>query len=779
MPLSDTLRGLLSTLGGRKPVAQDEPRRGPGASKPAIPAHGERALDNVLPDRDSFNPSYDERRLAALVLSLYRDAAVARRPHEGKYLTNLGYYNNKQWEYYDNESQSIKHWRDHDRNPYRTWSVHNLIAPKARKLIARTMASHLETIVSARSTAPADIECASEMSAALEHVACVNKMDEQDLEIIRHFTLIGPCFRKTMIDWDATLPVPLFDENFAISEVLEVKSGDIRKYVVPWEESFPDPRSDNPDRWEWFIHAQEMSLSEIEQMFPDRGMFVTGGGNDASENDTLRRIDTVVQTQAGRATHSSKKRALVRELWHKPSADWPKGLTVWECEGIILWSGDWIYPGLTSLPFVPYYYERAISSPWADSATERGKGPQDNINQAICAIVDNAKEGPAKILNPAGSGLRHDSFRRGQPHQVLTYDPLNANGAKPEYWQTPPVAGSVMELLAKSEEHLAEIMEVQPVSDGLVPAGVTAAAAIQSLQMSNQSASSITIETYRQSKQRDEEITAQLVPLVYTDPALLSRREGSATNADDGQTQGLRLLYDITTSLGGTPEDYASGLEATQDADKGQMGQTAFIEFKAVVKGKALIQVRATSPKDPAARSAEIMGMFQKGMFAPQMLEQTIAVLGMMQIEDSDKLTGRLLKVLLRMQARAKQEAQAMQEQQAQAMQMQQQGQGQALQQQQQARQEQAQQQLAMQAQALAQQAQQKLSEIQAQNAAVIQQIAVKNEAEIRSLKEKAAIDLQMALQQHGLGMQSQALASNLNSPDNNLSTPDENEEGQ
>ena len=645
------------------------PGRQPQGTIPTAPG--------VLQGRPETKPlpatEISDKELLTYIEECRKLAWDARKPHEPRLLTNLAYYNDRQWDYWDDVQGRLRNWRENDTNAYRSWPVHNLIKPKIRKLVARTHASNMEVIVSPKTETAKDLEAAEAFSAIAEHVAATNRLDEQNLEIIRQTTAIGPVFRKTWIDWEAPVLMPVYGDevdeqgNPVLIDTKEIPSGDIRKTIVPWQEGFPDPRSSRPEEWEWFIQERQMTLGQVRESFPETGMFVTPGEGMNLQNSTRALIDTIVSRGYNTA---AKLRDLVtvREFWHLPSPMFPEGATVWTCEGVVLWRGPWIYPSLKRLPFALYVWERGIETPWGFAATDAARGPQDIYNQCIAILNDNSRDGD-KLLVPVGSGLRHDSFTRGKANEVLLWDPTGARGSKPELLQMSGTRPETLELLRIAREDMAEILEVQPVSDGIAPSGVTAAVAIESLERLNRTASAIAIETFRQSMLVDTLITLEIAKDVYTEPAILSFRSSAGNVRDEGQSEGLNALVDLLSVTQAEPEDYLDAMGALpEQADK--KGRGKVVQFSCLNEGRIDVDVRASAGKDPAQRLAILQDMAKNGQFAPENVEMTITLLEAMQVEDADKLTARLLRVLMRQQAKqddAVRQAQEMKAQEAEA----------------------------------------------------------------------------------------------------------------
>jgi hypothetical protein len=627
-----------------------------------VPRHTPEALEESE-KLDSWQAGKDEREVVQFIQRCFEEAAEARRIHEGRYLTNWAYYQGEQYTYWDDQTGSLKQYKDSDPNPYRTYAVNNKLRPKLENLIARTMDNHLETTVSAFSEAPRDGEYAEALRGVLEDVASRTNQDMQDMELIRGSHIVGPMFRKTWVDTSAKILRPLMDESGdGMAGYVEEKSGCICRGIFGWEEAYPDPRSDDPDRWQWFCHVQELTLEEVRAKFPERGRYIGFGdtGDQGGFENAQARLDVVNRDY--QRTAARKRTATVKEFWllPQPGGDFPEGLVAWECNGVLLWSGPWLYPSLKTLPFSQYVYQRSYGTPWAFSAMEPARGPQDIYNDMISALVDRAKEGP-KLLFATGMGIKPDQFRRGKPYEAIAIDDTSPNRFI-QYLNPPPIESSVIQALQAADSDIAEILHVQPISEGAAPAGVHAAAAIQSLEGFNRSSSRVTIEFYRLAMRRDMEITEQIARDLYKGKAVMSLR-ASAMKVRGNEGDGLDMgrLSELLGAIGAGSSDYAEAL-SLEPQDKEQ-GRSQVVNLDALAGGgRASIDVLATAPKTPVQRQQELIEMARTGMFAPENLDVTIPLLEMMQVEDFDGVRARLLRVLMGRQAKAAKDMESAQE---------------------------------------------------------------------------------------------------------------------
>jgi hypothetical protein len=129
---------------------------------------------------------------------------------------------------------------------------------------------------------------------------------------------------------------------------------------------------------------------------------------------------------------------------------------------------------------MPYVMFRNVEIPgrfWPDSVVNQLRGPQTELNKIKSQILENA----ARIGNPAIMTSRQAGVEySGQPGERIMYDSTVAD-AIPRYLQPAEVPGYVREQIDRLETSIREISGQHEITSGNVPAGVTAASAINLL----------------------------------------------------------------------------------------------------------------------------------------------------------------------------------------------------------------------------------------------------------------------------------------------------------
>jgi hypothetical protein len=165
----------------------------------------------------------------------------------------------------------------------------------------------------------------------------------------------------------------------------------------------------------------------------------------------------------------------VSEYWCKPSSKYPNGRRAVWAKGKILLDEDNPYRDL------PYVMFKGIDVPgrfWPTSVVEQLREPQTELNKIRSQIVDNAQ----RTGNPALLAAKQANVEyEGVPGERIDYDDTVPN-AIPSYLQPPSMPAYVLQQQDRIEQSMQDISGQHEVSSAQVPAGVTAASAINLLQ---------------------------------------------------------------------------------------------------------------------------------------------------------------------------------------------------------------------------------------------------------------------------------------------------------
>jgi hypothetical protein len=172
---------------------------------------------------------------------------------------------------------------------------------------------------------------------------------------------------------------------------------------------------------------------------------------------------------------NSYKGIKVHEFWANPSSTYPEGKRVVWAQDELLTEED---NPIDTMPYVMFSGIKVPDRFWPTAITTQLRGPQIGLNKTKSQIQENAN----RIGNPALMKSRQANVHyTGVPGEEILYD-STVTDAVPQYLSPPEVPQYVREREQRYVDSMTEISGLHEVSNANVPAGITAASAINLLQ---------------------------------------------------------------------------------------------------------------------------------------------------------------------------------------------------------------------------------------------------------------------------------------------------------
>lgn len=543
------------------------PGKGPWRTqKPAVtltdPRNAESELEpGSVADDDQWDPSDEEKAQIALVEERHRDSCAARRPHEGRWMESLAFFNSNQWSAWNGSTAKLQSLRSPDpADSDRVYTVHNVIYSKARKLVARGMGFKTTATIRPYSKMQSDILAAQGASSVLAHIDNLHDLPTQMMSLHMRSVVIGPHYLELFFDRDAIVPTPSFDDSMNITGIEDSPVGEIKSKIRSCFEVCRDPKAREWGDDAWLIVDTFESLTYLRDTYAN-GKHVKGEGDNGPSSQVENILNNLTGDISRSGSDSGSKSARLKRMYEKPSTTYPKGRFIHVANGVLLWSGPWPYPKLDIFPVSPMVYEEGLETPYGNNALSVAIEPQRGRNRTLSAMYEHTKNGDGKLLVPGGCEVSPNSFKSGRRNEIVAYtvDPLNM-GAKPEFMAMPALDPIYAEMLQICDADIADAMQVHDVSEASVPTGIEAAAAIQSLQDADRSDSVITqANTDLFHRVRARIITA-IAAQCYSEPRLVMVGNNDASAQDDATsrlTERLKRMEAMIAVLksGGVPPD--------------------------------------------------------------------------------------------------------------------------------------------------------------------------------------------------------------------------------
>lgn len=604
----------------------------------------------------------EEVRFVDLTMERFNASAENRRPFEPMVFESFAFYLGNQYVTWNAGSKSLMSQRT-PRSPHKTYEQRNKIRPKVKKLLARGLRNKPVSTV-APDTPSAKNRAAAMLGRSL--VAHWNQAFEDNARLwrmARWACTTSTCYDKPWWNPFAFAEVPTYDPSGQIdggSTLSQV--GEICHDIVPWFEAYPDPQAREYDELTWFIHAKERSIEEVKRKYPETGWWVAGDQAGQRGNVETRMASVVGGYARGSEPGGAGKTVTVYEVHEKPTLAYPAGRwwtvagdrVVKPVEDLPKWlmkpDGSW------DLPFNPLSYETGQGTVHGLNAVWDLVGAQRAYNNAVSRISEHIRCWWGKILAPMGSQITTSAFDSGKEGEVIYY---SLTAGKPEHLPPPALPTFTLESIKVNNMDLDDISGVHEISEGGVPSGVTAAAAIRLLldsDVTQMADFTNEIETF---VCRRDNMRLRMAKAYYKEPRLIFASQTANTGgqgavpipgASNGPVGPLPPqppgMPGQTAGAGpqGAPGEIGPQGPPQSPMDEGDdvpspLMQVASFEALAAGSCRVVVTPGSATPKSPEAKFEEVIKLAQVGVVGP-LGDPTTAgiILGLLDYANPDEV---------------------------------------------------------------------------------------------------------------------------------------------
>ena len=409
-----------------------------------------------------------------------------RSRFEKHWYLNMAFYNGNQWVFWNNGRLDTPKLPKH-----RLLIVDNRILPVVQTRIAKKTKQRPIWTVTPNSPDDSDIDAAKLGEIVMEDMWRKLHMFEKLNDVLMWADICAAGFWKCY--WDPTVgpkaefivgpdDKPMMDDNGRPMKAQDVPPEIIKQYGMKTKAIaqgeicievrspfmiLPDPLAQRLDEAEWIIEETVQSEEYVKAHY-DVEM---EGDTDSTEGPADGRTFPTYTESSGTSSYQGIK---VSEFWAKPSSTFPKGKYVVWAKNQILHEDDNYYGAL------PYVMFSGVPSPgrfWPTSIVEQLRDPQIELNKIRSQILENAQRiGNPSLLKNKLANVEYS----GVPGEEVYFDDITQNSV-PSFLQPPEMPAYVRELIDRNEASIREISGQHEVSSSQVPAGVTAASAINLL----------------------------------------------------------------------------------------------------------------------------------------------------------------------------------------------------------------------------------------------------------------------------------------------------------
>lgn len=245
--------------------------------------------------------------------------------------------------------------------------------------------------------------------------------------------------------------------------------GDIAVETISPFEIFPDPLATSLDDCEFIFEEKIRSIEYIKKVY----------GEEVKEDSAAPA--GIAESRMGPSytgTGGEYKGASVKEYFCRPNSKDPDGKWVVFTKDKILREGTIKDSPYDEFPYVMFSAQIVPGRFWPTAITTQLRSPQTDLNKIGSLIRENAiRLGNPSIMTSRQANVAYS----GVPGERIYYDDTVQNAA-PSFLEPPNVPTYVREEIDRLQNSINEISGIHEVSNASVPAGITAASAINLLQ---------------------------------------------------------------------------------------------------------------------------------------------------------------------------------------------------------------------------------------------------------------------------------------------------------
>lgn len=485
----------------------------------------------------------------------FKDAKAHREPLERVWLTNIAFYEGKQWHQWADAQKALL---PPDIPSYRVLPVINMVKPTIRTEYAKLIQNRPTAYIQPSIDEPGPVKQARAMTKVLAYMEEITGAQAADKRALLWSLICGTGIEKYY--WDKSRGPVISDperglEGMPLGEVCV-------SHVTPFE-FYPERDGETIDEKNWVFQVKIRSREYVQEKY---------GRDDIPEtefeaNDSL---DGRIASLLDMAPQEARKGVVLKEFHQRPTRKHPRGRFIEYAGDLLLGAAEHPYPNIW-LPFTSWQHIPVPGRFWGDSLILDLIDPQRNYNKSRGQAVElrnlMAKN---KWLVPSGSLLPGKTITSA-PGEVIDYIPIA--GMKPE-----PIAGKDVPVtfwrdLQQTKDEVMEVTGQHEVSRSQVPGQVKAGVAIQALQ---------------------EQDDARLTP--------------TSQAFEDAVRDGRKMMLKLA-------KQYYQEMRVAKIIGKHK--QTEIIEFRAEdIPDDVDVRIQAGSslPKSKVARHQLLLDYFEKGL---------------------------------------------------------------------------------------------------------------------------------------------------------------------
>jgi hypothetical protein len=517
-------------------------------------ADGQRTL--LISDTDFKN----DKDVIHYIDSFYRDGKNRKLSYERNWYETIEMLVGNQWSTYD---EAERRFRPNVKPAHRVRYTGNHLSAYIMTRRAKILREDPFIRVNPATNQPEDYDVAEISTKILRYLWDINGLQGLVLPSVATWLLVsGTGIIKVFFDPDRGPRVSLQaadlhgvdsdlvrgafgEERDDISSSRDIYLGEAAAESVSPFWVFPDPQAEHWEECGKLLDVRRRSLDWIRENYPRKGRDVNEEGRFGIREYYEQRLKdmqggSVSGLAAGGASESGLPSALVKELWVKPSRDYPDGIYVVVANNVVLHNSglpEWCEG---SLPYFACVDKEIPTRIWGQATADDIKPINKLRNRAMSQIVENANlTGNPRVLLPIGCRVQPNSLKN-KPGEVIPY--VDLGGVRPSYLMPPPLPRHVQDLPDKLLEDIMMVSGLnEPTFRSAAPTGVRTSSGLAQLIKEDDTRLGVIIKSFYRMLSLVGGMLLKVVAYEYDDNRL-GRVLGDHNNFDVFHFKGKDLL---------------------------------------------------------------------------------------------------------------------------------------------------------------------------------------------------------------------------------------------
>jgi len=294
----------------------------------------------------------------------------------------------------------------------------------------------------------------------------------------------------------------------------DMHEGRVELDILTRYEIYADPYAENDTEARWYIIEKVRDKDWVEEVYGKK-----------LKNITKINMPYYYNKFSNIANIKNDNKIIIRELWEKPSKEYPNGLIVIATDNEIIKVIEQLPYGfdeLNLLPFVKIDYETILGRFWGIPPVSAARYPQRLINRTYTQYMNHITAYThAPLLNPVGNMVKKTHFNFSKPLNFINYAPGLNDSGRPSFLQPPPINPQILDNINLMKRYIEDLFGVHEISKATAPAGVKTGRALSILDAADDTKIHPVVIQIEKAMSKLGQMVLQIIEKTYQIPRII------------------------------------------------------------------------------------------------------------------------------------------------------------------------------------------------------------------------------------------------------------------